>query len=678
MEVLVMNPAVLFALLHNRTAYPLQDWATFDGRQLILSWACAHFDVQFSGKCVIMYGPKYGELVDWQAGPAHRADIIGFPKASLILEAQAYLMCALRKTVDKILEGVDLDKPATTEKWKLMTKLAFRHTNEVELWSPYTNQAFSAPPVFSIDYLISIARTRLHAMGDHLWFLQTEPAYMRRYIRALCQGEFYKTMKKDAAGAILTTELFDDVLTYWHWSWIESECIHVKSAHDRFRDSILPGAPLPRVYDSALGALELFLVNEVIRRATRFGIIMPQRPGFSHKWNFRWRPDVGPTCFKLDRKVGAPVDQKKLFDADPLEWCLSQMQAEPDKQTNYDHAIMFAFLEYHLAGSDPKEKARVDEVLYQKLSDLAACHEMLVSVRLHRPQNIARELDEVERTEKRVAWRGRQMEGYFTQDDCSTLGSALLRDFYEAPLPSGQKNTTWLSRSQTIRTALEVFWNGLRKTVKQTFELSNFGTEETQTCLAVISGNFTQEYKDIVQAERQQILRSMESTRITTASLEQKEWGSNSTAQPAAPVPKSKNKTRPAEQTSATEELYHAVADMVVDTEPEETPKLTVTKRAYDMVRLMFSDTAEEAAKSIEWDTFVHAMLDMGFTARNGGGSAVVFENGAPIEGRAAGGKIIFHKPHPVAKIDPVMLHAMGKRMAKWFGWQRGLFELAS
>lgn len=164
LEVLKMNPMILFALLHNRTAYPLHDWATFDGRQLILSWAMGYFDLKYSAKCVVMYGPRYGELVDWQAGSAHRADIIGFPKACLILEGQAYLMGALRKIVDKILEGVDLSKPATPEKWKLMTQLGFRHTNEVELWSPYTNQAFSAPPVFSIDNLISIAQTRLDAL----------------------------------------------------------------------------------------------------------------------------------------------------------------------------------------------------------------------------------------------------------------------------------------------------------------------------------------------------------------------------------------------------------------------------------------------------------------------------------------------------------------------------------
>src|SRR5437762_10940873 len=91
LEVLKTNAAVLFGLLHNRTAYTLQDWTPYDSRQLIPSWACGHFNVEYSSKCVVMYGRKYGELVDWQEGPAHRADIMGFPRARLVLEAQAYL-----------------------------------------------------------------------------------------------------------------------------------------------------------------------------------------------------------------------------------------------------------------------------------------------------------------------------------------------------------------------------------------------------------------------------------------------------------------------------------------------------------------------------------------------------------------------------------------------------------
>lgn len=691
LEVLKMNPAVLFALLHNRTAYPPQDWATFDGRQLILSWAMGYFDVQYSAKCVIMYGPRYGELVDWQAGPAHRADIIGFPKACLILEGQAYLMGALRKIVDKILEGVDLSKPTTPEKWKLMTQLGFRHTNEVELWSPYTNQAFSAPPVFSIDNLISIAQTRLDALADHLWVLQIEPHYMRRYIRLLRQGEVYRSVDKDAAGALLTTQLFKDVSTYWRWSWIKNECTYVKSVHDRFRDSIRPGECLPSVYDRALGALELLLVNEVLYRTSSFGVVMHQRPGFSHKWTFQWLPKDGATVFSVQRKTGVSVDQKELFDKDPLEWCLSQMEAEPDKQTNYDHANLFAFLENHLAASGSKEKARVDEFLYQKLSDLMACHEMLVSVRLHRPQNVARDIDEVEQSEKREVWKGRKIPGYLTEEDGISLGTALLKDFYEAPWPSGQKNSTWLNRSQNIRKALEAFWRGLRKTPKRVFEESDFSKEEIRANLEVISANLSQEYIDLVQAEQQQILASIESAHAPATVPLQKEWGSVKTIQPGAPLPKTKSKTRPAEKAEHTEEIDRPPAGMMVDTRQEDrTTKVHVKKRAYDMLTLMFSATAEESSKGIEWDLFVHAMIDMGFSARNGGGSAVIFENvnlleaaaegrgggGAAATATATGGKIIFHKPHPIPKIDSIMLHSMGRRMAKWFGWHRELFVL--
>ncbi|TGO90565.1 hypothetical protein BPOR_0059g00080 [Botrytis porri] len=82
LEVLKTNPAVLFALLYNRTVYSPQDWASFDSRQLDSPFFCRHFDVEFSAKCDVMYGLEYGEVVDWKAGPAHRADILGFPKAS--------------------------------------------------------------------------------------------------------------------------------------------------------------------------------------------------------------------------------------------------------------------------------------------------------------------------------------------------------------------------------------------------------------------------------------------------------------------------------------------------------------------------------------------------------------------------------------------------------------------
>ncbi|CAO2649991.1 Nn.00g012830.m01.CDS01 [Neocucurbitaria sp. VM-36] len=94
-------------------------------------------------------------------------------------------------------------------------------------------------------------------------------------------------------------------------------------------------------------------------------------------------------------------------------------------------------------------------------------------------------------------------------------------------------------------------------------------------------------------------------------------------------------------------------------------------KRSYATFRYMYPIASEERQKHVEWETFVVSMADAGFTARNGGGSIVTFED------ENGGGKIIFHRPHPEPTIDPVMLQSMGRRMNKWFDWTRETFALA-
>lgn len=624
-----------------------------------------------------MYGPRYGELVDWQAGPAHRADILGFPRALLVLEAQAYLMGILRKIVDKTLESADLSKPATSEKWKSVINLGFKQSGMVEFWSPYTNQAYSAPPVFDIDKLLSIVQTRLDAANDHLWFLQTEPAYMRRYIRILFQGELFKHASPDEAAWLLVQELFQDLGACWWWRWIKVEASYVKDRRHHVRDNIHPGKRLPPSYDRAIGALELLLVNRVINCASHLSVVVPPRPGFRHLWSFKRLPNADGTA-ALDIQRKGTMDTKELFHKDPLEWCLLQLQGAPDKQSNFDHAMLFAILEWHLANSATKERARLDDVLYGTLSDLAAFHEMLVSVRLSRPQNEARDIDQVLKSDDREAWKASSSSISLSGKDSVALGTAILENFYKAPLPSGQKNSSWLLRSRTIRNALEAFWRGLRERSQTIFENSRFSREEARDILKVISADLSSKYINAIKAEEGQVLASIERASSATTSLIQKEWGSSETTHAPGPISKPKVKTRPVEQLGALEEAEDRIADLKVDALEESSPIILVPQRAFHVLTRMFPVTAEEANKSVQWDNFVHAMSDMGFSARNGGGSAIVFKNEVSASDGHAGGKIVFHKPHPVATIDPVMLHSMGKRMAKWFGWHRERFVLDS
>ncbi|KAF5591836.1 hypothetical protein FPCIR_5903 [Fusarium pseudocircinatum] len=132
-QVLKTNPAVLFAVLHYRTAYPPQSWAPFDNRQLTFNWAAGYIDVDFCLKCVVMYGDHYGSLVDWETNAAHRGDTLGYPRAMLVLEAQANLLEVLYNIVDKILEGVDPLQLPRAKKWhNLISHKAFRETGAVK------------------------------------------------------------------------------------------------------------------------------------------------------------------------------------------------------------------------------------------------------------------------------------------------------------------------------------------------------------------------------------------------------------------------------------------------------------------------------------------------------------------------------------------------------------------
>ncbi|TGO53076.1 hypothetical protein BCON_0130g00210 [Botryotinia convoluta] len=486
LEVLKTNPAVLFALLYNRTVYAPQDWASFDSRQLNGSFLCGHFDVDFSAKCIVMYGLRYGEVVDWKAGPAHRADILGFPKAHE-------------------------NTPLAAEKWKSMVSLGFRHSNVVELWPPYTNQAFSSPPSFSLTNLISLAQTRLEATIDHLWLLQTEPAYMKRYIMDMCHGDAYESTKDMGPGWLVVPGITEAIKSCWKWGWVKNECERVKSIHDRFRDNIAQGEDLPSKYDKALGALGLLVVNDVNRSGDLLGRTTPQRPGFSHIYTTTKRSqELGSDILEVNRKNSLLSDPKYAFENELLNYCLAQLQTKPDiqqkpntwlKEVPIDHALLFSILENHLAKSNIKEKSRLDEVLSNLLSDLAASHEILAAIRLHRPLSRSRTLDEVLQSEKRKTWKAFNVKSYFTNEACTKLVKAFSENFHEVKAPTGRKDMAWLNHSQNTRKALEAFWQGIRKDSVMVWKQNGFTEAEIAEELECISATTTQEYLSATQAE---------------------------------------------------------------------------------------------------------------------------------------------------------------------------------
>ncbi|KAH7114093.1 hypothetical protein EDB81DRAFT_862442 [Dactylonectria macrodidyma] len=469
----------------------------------------------------------------------------------------------------------------------------------------------SQPPrVEKCNYLLTLAKTRLDETGDHLWYLQCDAAYMKRHLKIVFATEIFKKASEPHKAVLLAQRIRTEILNHHWWRWIEMECRHVDAMRKRFRDSIYPSIPLPIRYDKAFGAFELLLVNQ------------------------------------------------EALTEDPLDWCLVQLRAKPDDQRAFDHVMLFAMLRDHLFGN-PSERKRLDEVVYQTLSDLSICNEMLRAVRFYRPQNAARIVQEVRATEGRESWKPRRSKSY--KEDLGLLqhiGTSLIRDFYLAKLLTGLKNADWLAQSRALRIALEKFWEPIRGTVREEFGGSAFSLAEVGSLLEVVSANLSAEYLQQEQRAEAEILAAIrrvdERQAIASFFYEAEPRPVSSTIV----TRREKAKTRGGQGDSAddTAELRDNVPG--AHGEPTESTK---------GFQLMFPDK-DDVVKDVLWDRFIHAMIDAGFTARNNSGSAVAFKKLS--EG---GGRIVFHKPHPVDKIDPVLLRIIGKRMAKWFGWRREL-----
>lgn len=509
LEVLSSNAMTLLALLKYRTLYSSQDWAVYDSQAMKASWKSGMFDVQFSPRCMVMHGSQYGAIVDWEVNAAHRFDIIGWPRAQLLLEAQTNLLCFLRATIDKILEGIDLDKPAGSERWEKLTAVDFKNPGEIESWSSYTHQAFSPPPSFNIEDLLSKAHAQWTALSDQLWFLQTNPGYMRRYIRISHQAEVQKFARKSKSSEVYSSvkDLHTILFMHIYWRWIIAGLEQIKTFQNRFRDSIFPGQRLPPSYNRALEELELLLLGVTRTQADALHHTYPGRPGFRDQWNFVYDGDhpEGERVV-MTNKAKSPRD---YYLKDRLSWCLAEMvEAEAaDRDWGIDHALLSEILEEHLSKTTAAVRARLDEALYHQLSDLAAFHELLNAIRKHRPRNTnTAKLDES------TPWKqvfSPKLEGQYIAYDSpewTSVGKKLMKDFYQAELPTGEKNATWLARSRVVRGALDDVWTGIR-TNSATFFRSTYGisAEEVEECMSIITASSNPEYIHAVEAEEDEI-----------------------------------------------------------------------------------------------------------------------------------------------------------------------------
>jgi len=125
------------------------------------------FKLQFHGDGVVMHGHSYGKLTTWDKHAAQQANMIGFPRGRLVLEAQAHLMGFLRSAVEPVLENLLVNEPESSAKWTQRTRSEMTSNGGLACFSTCMYQPYSAPPTFNIDSLVEQVKARVEATGDH-------------------------------------------------------------------------------------------------------------------------------------------------------------------------------------------------------------------------------------------------------------------------------------------------------------------------------------------------------------------------------------------------------------------------------------------------------------------------------------------------------------------------------
>jgi hypothetical protein len=675
-ETLVKNPAVLIGLIRTRASDSPAEWAPFDHEQLRSPWGSGLLNTSFNAGAVVMFGPRYGTLSKWQKDAAHRFDIVGFPRGKLVMEAQATLMTFLRRVVEQLLVGIQLDRLHVTgdnSKWKTTIDSGLKMAGDTAAWSKFVQTPFTAPPRFDIDALVDLTKARVAATGDHLSLLQTEAAYFKRYIRKLHQMQTVESVRqKHAAFTIINWEITEDINIHWFWRGVLLEFEHLQNVYHRCRDSVAPGAALPKEVDRALGAVELVLVNAIHERSQQLQAMISQRPGFRDNYEHDgvkldsrgvYESAIRFKKFAEDEDEGNAI----IYKTQRLWWILMQLQGEPDSQTRFRYAMLLDMLDDHLATSPSSERTRLDEILYEKLSDYATLLELVWSARMHCPRNSIGTTMSCERTEDRLIWRAAKNNKVPSVPETSTMVKAL-KIFHASKTPAGPQNRGWLQQFKTMHDALQAFWKETSVSYRATYKKSRMSEEDIEYSMRPLQSWDDPEHIERLTQKQKVIEASWQKSKVIEGEgvfLPLPTPSATSAKVDSVQQVKTKAKTRGTPRAEESTEAACAAEEADVSARI-----IQLSKSSYTTLRSMFPSTVEERQKTINWTAFVNSMTDAGFTPRNGGGSIVRFEN------RKGVGSINFHRPHPEPIIDAVMLQAMGWRMNKWFGWVCETFVL--
>lgn len=169
LEALSKDTDRLIALLHYRAQNHPQEWFSHDLLQLHYAWKTNIFGSIWSDKCIdVMTKEHYGDFVDFDPSAAHRLEIVGFPRARMVIMAQGHILSFLQRVIHCILTDCKSTTDIADEslqtgdvRWLESIERGFKLTKSTALWSTFTKHHYSAPTTPKFGDLLLVVNGRV-------------------------------------------------------------------------------------------------------------------------------------------------------------------------------------------------------------------------------------------------------------------------------------------------------------------------------------------------------------------------------------------------------------------------------------------------------------------------------------------------------------------------------------
>lgn len=697
-----------FALLYARKTYSLQDWFIFDTSQNAGMWSISNEPLGLgpcNSRCVQIHGEDFGRLVPFDSDLAHARAIIGFPRAYITIVGQLALAQALRKVVDAIvMDGIATGNSTWIE---LMTNAhGLQHSSGERHWSPYVHPGYTPPICLDAEALLQASRGRFNQIVDEVELMQTDPEYMYNYVSTLKAGiNWDQTVPTSLKWAYISQALLRTrgrfLIT---WQRLVNECQSFQAVCKPYEQgessAIVPGSRMAADVRKAFENLCAVLYSRQLVLTMELG------SAFSDMDAMKDHYKKAMVDGELRNVIKSPEIQNPDMPGDRILPCFRMLQDTMANSRLYGAKKWGDMLREELSNVQSSQRsneglsslALIDAM---RMSAIWGCQALVESTAQDvNPDYMARPEDEISDTHflpeyrkttgtsrpgssaKAAVWLETLMTAPLVPPDSigRRLGP-LLQDFCNSPWPKSGSGPIWLAKATKSRELLSNLWQAVRDEWPTHFRQTSKVWPEAM--ISNMSFDLSPRYLAVVAAERRlheaddQQVRCPTTPAPTNAASDtptlQSTLGVSNTC--TDPVRKKRTKSKLARTlaeelsgpgTPSSSSRQHEPLLQETSSQTPTIPKIPVKQESLSVFNKMFSSGG---SISIRWIQLVQALTDAGMTATQVPGSGVKFANDHD--------SIVLHRPHPVPVLDAVMLRChIGKRLHKWFGWDRDSFVL--